>query len=185
MAIKANLEGKREVLDWQRTSCNQTKSNKAFYNTVKSARDFKSSLFTNVDGKMALVAYKGRKDTDRKGLFESKTKYQSRMTSTINSVFADIDTELNTRRKKIDAICGSIETRKSDIKLLANNTDDCTLQDVGKLTKKYFADRAINEELLTSFKTQKTAIKKQIAAIAQEVNLNYIAAMKNEIELVK
>jgi len=185
MAIKAGLDGKQEVLSWQISSCAQTKSNKAYYNTIKSVREFKNTLCSNVDGKMALVAYKGRKDTDKKGLFESKTKYQSRMSTTINSVFSEIEQEISARKEKINYICGSIEKRSDALKLLANNAEDCTLQDVGKIAKKYINDRAINDELLDSFKHQKSTIKKQIATIAQDVNLNYIAAMSNEIELVK
>jgi len=185
MAIKAELEGKREVLGWQISSCSQTKSSKAYYNTIKSVREFKNTLCSNVDGKMAIVAYRGRKDLDKKGLFESKFKYQSRMASTINNVFAEIEQEINTRKDKIDYICNSIEKRSSALKLLANNAEDCTLQDIGKITKKYISERAINDELLDSFKHQKSTLKKQIATIAQDVNLNYIAAMSNEIELVK
>lgn len=185
MAVKAGLEGKREILGWQIVSCNQTKNNKAYYNTIKSVREFKNTLCSNVDGKMALVAYKGKKDLDKKGIFESKFKYQSRMTSTINNVFAEIEQEISARNEKIDYICNSIEKRSSAIKMLANNAEDCTLQDIGKITKKYISERAINDELLDSFKHQKNTLKKQIATIAQDVNLNYIAAMSNEIELVK
>lgn len=185
MAVKSELEGKREVLGWQISSCTQTKNNKAYYNTIKSVREFKNMLCGNVDGKMAIVAYKGKKDLDKKGLFESKFKYQSRMASTINNVFTEIEQEIDARRKKIDYICGSIEKRSSALKLLANNAEDCTLQDVGKIAKKYINERAINDELLDSFKNQKNTLKKQIATIAQEANINYISAMSNELELVK
>lgn len=179
--VKADLEGKNEILNWQIATCKQAKSNKTYYNTLKTVRDFHNMLLSNVEGKVALVAYK--RDADKRGLFESKSKYQARMNNCINTIFEDIQVELHERQSKLDNALNMVNKREELANMLEIDTSRYTVEQVDKMLEKYKEDMALTEELLHSYSVQKESLVAQIKEIAADANIDYRYAMQNILEL--
>lgn len=179
--IKADLEGKNEILNWQISTCKKAKSNKTYYSTLKTVKEFKNSLVSNIDGKVALVAYK--RDADKKRLFESKTKYQTRINESINTVFEEIQVEINQKQNKLNYVLEIISQRDALAGSLGIDTSVYSVEQVDKILAKYRDDMALVEELLHSYETQKKALVSQIKETANEVNIDYRYAMQNLLVL--
>lgn len=179
--IKTDLEGKNEILNWQIANCRKAKSNKTYYATVKSAREFQNTLISNVDGKIALVAY--RRDSDKRKLFESKHKYQARMNECINTIFDEIQCEINQKRSKLDDALEMINKRDMLAGSLGIDTSVYNIEQVSKILTKYRDDIAVTEGLIQSYENQKDALISQIKACANEVNIDYRYAMQNLLVL--
>ena len=179
--IKANLEGKNEILNWQIATCKQAKSNKTYYNTVKTVRDFQNNLLGNVDGKMALIAYK--RDSDKRRLFESKSKYQTRMNGSINTIFEEIQIELNQRQNKLNSVLEMINKREVLASLIGVDTTVYTMSQLDNVLTKYKDDIDITQELLRSYSNQRCSLLEQIKTTAKEVGLDYRYAMQNMVVL--
>jgi len=179
--VKTDLEGKNEILNWQIATCKKAKSNKTYYSTVKSIREFQNSLVSNVEGKVALVAYK--RDTDKRKLFESKKKYQTRINECINTIFDEIQIEINHRQNKLNEALEMINKRETLANSLGIDTSVYNVEQVSKILSKYKEDIALNEELLHSYESQKEALMSQIKACANDVNIDYRYAMQNMLVL--
>lgn len=179
--IKADLEGKNEILNWQISTCKKAKSNKTYYSTVKTVREFHNTLISNVDGKVALVAYK--RDLDKRGLFESKLKYQTRIDSCINTIFGEIQVELNERQNKLNDVLNMIDQREILAGTLEIDTTRYTVEQVDKVLAKYKEDMALTEELIQSYSNQRNSLVSQIKEIAKDANIDYRYAMQNLLVL--
>ncbi|MBE5812044.1 MAG: hypothetical protein E7314_00120 [Clostridiales bacterium] len=179
--IKADLEGKNEILNWQIATCKKAKSNKTYYATLKTVKEFKNSLVSNVEGKVALVAYK--RDADKKRLFESKSKYQTRINESINTVFEEIQVEIKQRQNKLNDALEMISKRDVLANSLGIDTTVYSVEQVDKILVKYKDDIALVEELLHSYESQKKALISQIKEAANEVNIDYRYAMQNLLVL--
>jgi len=179
--IRTDLEGKNEILNWQVATCKKAKSNKAFYTTAKCIREFQNALVSNVDGKMALVAYK--RDSDKRRLFESKNKYQSRMNECINTIFGEIQVEINQRHNKVNDVLEMINKREALAATLGIDTNIYSVEQVTKVVNKYKEDMALTEELLHSYANQKEALISQMKECADEANIDYRYAMQNMLVL--
>lgn len=175
--IKADLEGKNEILNWQIATCKKAKSNKTYYSTLKTVKEFKNSLVSNVEGKVALVAYK--RDADKKRLFESKSKYQTRINDSINTVFEEIQVEIGQRQNNLNSALEMISKRDELANSLGIDTTVYSVEQVDKILAKYKDDIALVEELLHSYETQKKALISQIKEAANDVNIDYRYAMQN------
>ena len=179
--VKADLEGKNEILNWQIATCKKAKSNKTYYNTIKTVREFQNSLISNIEGKVALVAYK--RDADKRGLFESKTKYQTRMKDSINTIFEEIQFEIHERQDKLNNALNMVNKREVLANILEIDTSRYTVEQVDKVLVKYKEDMALTEELIHSYENQKTSLVSQIKEIATSANIDYRYAMQNILEL--
>ena len=179
--IKADLEGKNEILNWQIATCKKAKSNKTYYSTLKTVKEFKNSLMSNVEGKVALVAYK--RDADKKRLFESKSKYQTRINESINTIFEEIQIEINQKQNNLSNALEMISQRDALAGSLGIDTAVYSVEQVDKILAKYKEDIALVEELLHSYEAQKKALVSQIKEAANEVNIDYRYAMQNLLVL--
>lgn len=179
--VKADLEGKNEILNWQIATCKKAKSNKTYYTTVKTIREFQNTLISNVEGKVALVAYK--RDSDKRGLFESKSKYQTRMNECINTIFEEIQTELHERQGKLNSAIEMINKREVLANILDIDTSRYTVDQVNKILSKHKEDMVLTEELLQSYANQKESLIEQIKEVANDANIDYRYAMQNVLEL--
>lgn len=179
--IRTDLEGKNEILNWQIANCRKAKSNKTYYATVKSAREFQNTLISNVDGKIALVAYK--RDSDKRRLFESKHKYQTRMNECINTIFDEIQCEINQKRSKLEDALQMINRREMLAETLGIDASVYNIEQVSKILTKYKEDMALTEGLIQSYENQKNALISQIKEYANEVNIDYRYAMQNLLVL--
>ena len=179
--IKADLEGKNEILNWQIANCKKAKSNKIYYSTLKNVKEFQNSLVSNIEGKVALVAYK--RDADKRKLFESKSKYQTRINESINTVFDEIQYEINQRQRNLSDALEMINRREALASTLGIDTSIYSVEQVDKILSKYKDDMALVEELLHSYKAQKQALVSQMRQAANEVNIDYRYAMQNLLVL--
>ena len=179
--IKADLEGKNEILNWQIATCKKAKSNKTYYTTLKNVKDFKNALVSNVEGKVALVAYK--RDADKRRLFESKSKYQNRINESINTIFEEIQLEISHKQSNLSNALEMIGRREALASSLGIDTTVYSVEQVDKILAKYKDDIALVEELLHSYETQKKSLVSQIKELAKEVNIDYRYAMQNLLVL--
>lgn len=179
--VRANLQGKNEILNWQIATCKKAKSNKTYYNTAKTVKEFQNTLLGNVEGKVALVAYK--RDFDKKRLFESNSKYQTRMSESINTIFDEIQLELNQRQNKLNSVLEMINKREALANAIDIDTTICGMEELDRTLEKYKEDMALTYELMNSYSNQRESLLSQMRELANEVGLDYRYAMQNMVVL--
>ena len=116
-------------------------------------------------------------------MFESKSKYQTRINESINTVFEEIQVELSQKQNKLNYVLEIISQRDSLAGSLGIDTAVYSVEQVDKILAKYKDDMALVEELLHSYAAQKKALISQIKETANEVNIDYRYAMQNLLVL--